>query len=527
MAYSGQIAEVVVGVSGLTGTKNQATIQPTQLLQANNITYESVTMRKEGGASKFNASAISGTPNIMGGWDWNHNGATQRSIIVATNGKIYKDAGDGSYGTELKTGLSISVTNIPVFVEGGKEAAANDRKLFIFTGSNQVQVLDADGATTGDIATPPADWSSNYPTFGFNHEGRVWGGGNSNDPHRLYYPKTTNHEDFSDEKSLSIYPGEGQGIVGALSFKGVIVCWKKPRGIYVVDTTDPTIANWKISRLSNSIGGISPMGACIVDDDIIFLDATGAFHRISDVREFGNLGTFSLSDVSDMNPFIRENFNLAKLSQVQSVFYTAKREAHFAMAGTGASVPSHRTVIDISNPQLPRFRVSARDTPVSLWLKEDSDGIPRLTSGDDSGQVWDLDTEARSFDGVGYEGRFQTPHLDLGNIDPSLSAKRKNFDFLELVVEPKGNWNLSVDVIIDGDTSETLQFNMGASGAALGSFTFDTDALGGFQILNKKKSMNGSGTRISFEGYNSGDAQDYSVAKFLLYFRPAGEEPGS
>ena len=527
MAYTGQISEIVVGLQGLTGTKNQATIQPTQLLQANNLTYESVTMRKEGGAAKYNSSAITSTPSVIGGHDWNHNGSTQRMIIMTSNGKLLKDAGDGSFGTTLKTGLT--TTNVvPVFVEGGKEAAANDRSLYVFTGSNQVQELNADAATTTDISDPPTDWGSTYPTFGLNHENRLWGGGNNNDPHRIYYSTTTNHEDFSDNNSISVFPGEGQRIVGGISFKGVLILWKFPKGIYLVDTTDPTIANWKVAKLSDSIGGVSALGHTNIDDDVVFVDSSGSFHIISAITEFGNLGTRSLSDVSDMNPFIRDNFNLGNLEQTRAIFYPAKREVHFAMQGIGNTTNSHRVVVDFSAPQTPRFRVSDRDTPVSLWLKEDSDNVPRLTMGDNDGFVWNLDQEARSApSGTGYQGLFQTPHLDLSHIDPILASKQKIFDFLELLVEPKGNWNLSVDVIIDGETHETVQFNMGSEGAALGSFVLDTSKLGGNQILNRRKQLTGSGSRISLVGYNSGDGQDFSVAKFLLYYRLGGEAAGT
>ena len=147
MSFQGLVAQLPIGIDGLTGSKNQGQIKPTQLLVADDITYESGTIRKEGGASKYNSSAISGTPSIIGGYDWFPSGSNQRMIIIGGNEKIYKDTGNGSFSVTLKSGLT-ALTNPPVFVEGGKEAAANDRKLFIFTGSNQVQVLEGDGSTT-------------------------------------------------------------------------------------------------------------------------------------------------------------------------------------------------------------------------------------------------------------------------------------------------------------------------------------------------------------------------------------------
>ena len=73
--------------------------------------------------------------------------------------------------------------------------------------------------------------------------------------------------------------------------------------------------------------------------------------------------------------------------------------------------------------------------------------------GDDAGFVWKLDNDTRSKDGVAFEGKFQTPHDDFGWKENILVAKRKIGQFLELVVEPQGNWNVDVDVYWD-DTLE-------------------------------------------------------------------------
>jgi len=186
MSFGGLIAEIPAGLNGLNGTKNLSLLGVSDLLSALNLSYADGTMQKEGGAAKYNSSAITGAPAILGGWDWNHNGATQRMVVVTDGGKILKDSGAGTFGTTLATGLTVTDASgdpvAPVFAEGGKEAAANDRKLFIFTGRNQVQVLAADGAATSNLATPPADWTgANQPRFGLVHEGRMWGGGNVNE----------------------------------------------------------------------------------------------------------------------------------------------------------------------------------------------------------------------------------------------------------------------------------------------------------------------------------------------------------
>jgi hypothetical protein len=516
--FTGQIFEVPVGQGGLVGTRNQALIQPDQLIVARNLSYEGAVLRKEGGASKYNSSVISGAPVVLGGWDWWPTTALQRMIVALSDGTIKKDSGAGTFPTTLASGLTITGT-IPVFVEAGKEAAAGNRKLFIFTGSNQVRVLSGDGATATAIATPPADWAASFPTFGVSHIGKLWGGGNSNDPHRLYYSTSTNHEDFTGagSGSLSIFAGEGERIVGALSFKSLIVVWKFPLGIYLVNTSDPSVANWTVSKLTGGTGGVSPLGAVAIDNDVVFLDAASNFQVLSSVNEFGDMQSNNISRVTNVYSFVQDNFNLGQLGRTRGVYYAAKREVHFAMTGLGSSINNVRFVLDLNQPNRFRFRYSDRDVCESIWLRKDSNTIQRLFVGDDTGFVWNLDTVNKDKDGVGYTGAFQTPYMDFSWVDPKLGTVRKIGQYLECLVAPTGNWNLSVDVLWDGNLVQNITFNMGISGAAIGSFTLGTDRLAGDQILNRKRRLVGSGRRLSLSGSNQGAGQDFALARFFLH----------
>lgn len=527
--YSGHIFEIPIGQGGLVGTKNQSSISPDKLIIARNIAYDGGNLRKEGGAVKYNASALSGVPTVIGGWDWWPTSGVQRSVIVTSAGNILKDSGSGTYPTTLASGLTVA-GSVPMFVEAGKEAAANNRKLFIFTGQNAVRVLSADGATATALATPPADWTgSSQPSFGLSHEGRVWGGGNLNDPHRLYYSTTTNHEDFTGagSGSISIYPGEGERLVCALSFKGLIIAWKYPAGTYIVDTTDPAVANWKVSRLSNSVGSVSSRSACVVDNDIVFVDGAGNFQLLSAVTEFGDMASINISKNADVSQFVKDNFNLGLLTNVRSVYYSAKREAHFAVAGLGSSINNVRFVLDLNRQDVFRFRYSDRDICESLWLRKDSTtAIQKPVVGDNAGFVWLLDQEVKSKDGLGYSSAFQTPYMDFGWIDPKLSTVRKLGQFLEVVVEPTGAWNISVDIYWDGTLVQTLTFNMGITGSTIGSFVLGTDSLAGDQILNRRKRIVGSGRRISIAGRNSGAGEDFAVGRLYLHANAGDERQG-
>lgn len=520
MSFRGPKAEIPLGVDGLTGTESVSRTRPGHLLQANNIDFSAGTMRKEGGAEKYNSSAISGAPDVLGGWDWHPSASVQRMVVLCSDGKLYKDSGDGSFPVTLKSGLTVANV-VPVFIDGGQEALANNRKLFICTGSNQVQVLDADGVTTADISTPSLDWAAgNYPTFGCIHKDRLW----LFSGHIAYYSTLGDFEDFTGAGSgtVSCSPGLGDSIASALSYKGLVVVFKKPKGIVVIDASSVDTADWGADIHSPHIGTPSPFGPQAIDNDIVFLDSTGRVHALSAVTEHGNLGARSLGDEHEIDEFVRANINLGQLSSARGIYYAAKNQVQWAVAQAGSTVNDARFVLDLNLLGAPRFRFSIRETIYGFWLRDDDDGVARPVSGDGDGFVWLMDSDTRSVGGA-YAGTFQTPHLDLSHLDPALGDRIKHGKFLELVAKPTGNWDLSVSIYWDDELKYTTTFNMGLGLAALGTFTLDTDTLGSNRLVSRRKKIYGSGKRLSLLFTNSGDEEDFSVDRATVSFTVGAE----
>jgi hypothetical protein len=520
MSFTGQIGELPLGTFGLSGSKNLASMKAGQLIQALNVQFHDGAIGKEGGATKYNSSPISGAASILGGWDWWPASGTQRAVVYTDGGAIKKDSGDGTFPVTLVSGLSGSC--VPVFVEGGAEAIAGNRKLFSFNGANAVQVLAADAATMSNLATPPADWSgSNQPITGCIHENRLWGAL----AHRVYYSLPTNHEDFTaaGTGSVAVFPGEGERIVQIMSFKSLLIIWKYPTGIYTIDTSSVTTTNWRVARLNRGIGGAGPLAALQVNDDVLFLDATGNFQLLSGIMEFGQIGAKDLSHLHELKPFFDENVALGQLGSVRSAFYVAKKEAHFAVAQLGSTTNTARFVVDFNRPDIPRFRYSTRDTCQSLWLRKDTNNIPRLMSGDALATVWYMDQSARSKDSAAYTGSFQTAYQDFG-----APTQRKLGKFLEIVAEPKGNWDLSAKILWDGKITQTVAFSMNPRGVALGTFILGTDVLGDSTLLSsRKRRIVGSGKEFSVIFYNAGAAEDFNLSKSFLYFTLGDERVAS
>lgn len=525
MAYTGLIAPIPCGQGGLNADKNQAAIPLTDLIVAESLTFENGTWKKMGGATKLDSNGVSGAPTCRGLLDYWADRSTQRLISGWDDGTLLKETSSDLDAVTLKSGLSASARHF-FMVKGGEEAAGNATHLFLFTGADVVQVLDDDGTTTGDINNPPADWSgANQPIGAVIHRDSLWGYGNLNDPHRIYKSLASDHEEYlSTVFTMSVFPGVGRRLVAGVSFGGFLFLFKWPRGIYKIDDSDTDSANWFTKQITNAVGvPESPYAALSIDNDILFMSNEGNFHLLSAVEHFKAVEDSDLSAKLKFTSFIRDTVNLGRLDQVQSVWYGHTKQAIFSLPSQGSLVNDLLITFDFMDKNNPKITTSMRDTAEALAIREDSDGIERPIHGDDAGMVYLMDQASRSKDGAGYNGKFKTPHTDFSQQEPRMATMRKNFAFLEVVSNPLGNFNLAIDVIIDGSLAYTLLFDMGVGGAVLGTFVLGTHALAGDLVNNVKKRMTGSGRRVSFEGSNSGDGQDYSISDLYVHLKTADE----
>lgn len=469
---------------------------------------------------------------ILSGINWSPIAGSNHDVVFLSNGQIRRDTGPGSYTDILATGLTSVREPPPLFVTAGGEAVGASRKLFMFSGPNQVQVASGIG-NFASIASPPADWTGGaFPTFGVQHGLRLFGGGNNSDPHRIYYSTIASHGDFlgAGSGTLSIFPGEGERLVAGISFRGALILFKYPVGIYIVNTSDPTPANWQIVRMTRSVGSLNQHCIVQVENDVLYMDHVGNVHALSATQEFGDINTSNLSKFSTLEPFIRAEMNLITIRRTVGIWYAAKRQAWFSMPRLGSVDNNIRLILGFDeggDPNQartpPRVFLSRRDIAVSMWLRPDTTFIPRPTIGDNDGTIWRLDDPARNKAGVAYPILFETANTDLSFLDQSLATKMKAGQFLELASEPRGNWNLTVSVFWDDILTDVLQFRMGGTGAALGSFLLDTDILGSDTVTSQRQRVVGSGRRVKLSAENAGLDQDVSVSEFHMNFNVMDE----
>ena len=125
MAYLGQIAEIPIGFDGLTGSKNASQILPGELVRAQSVEYAAGTLQKEGGAAKYNSTAITGAPAVIGGWDWHPAEGLQRMIVVTSAGAMLRDDGAATFPTQVAGGPQELLTRADTNLYHAKHAGKN------------------------------------------------------------------------------------------------------------------------------------------------------------------------------------------------------------------------------------------------------------------------------------------------------------------------------------------------------------------------------------------------------------------
>jgi hypothetical protein len=558
MSYRGVEAPIELAKFGLVGSRNLAAIPPSALLEANNVALDSGAITRVGGSTKYNSLAItnisylqleeslfryrleddsgyyllehsgsgSAVPRkIRGLFDWWPTSVLQRLIVFTDGGEVLRDAGGVGSFTTMKLGLNI--LGNPVFAVGGNEDQANNKKLFLTTGLDTVQVVDGDATMTRDINTgvagAPDDWTgTTQPKSLFNHNGRMWGVSG----HNLYGSTVTDHEDFKSAGSviIPVETGVSSFLQGGMSFKGRLFLFKWPLGIYWLDDSSTTQANWFMKRLTKSAGMAGPNAITLVDDDVLFMSEIGHIHMLSGVNEFGDVKNSDLMALNELTPWVRENLNTsqAALERVQAIYYPDRKEAMFSCRSTVSTINDLKIVVDLNRKDTPRIRIEDKDVVEALAVREDTNRVLRPISGDDDGFIWLQDQATKDVGGVGYISEFQVPHTDFAWFNEKLATVRKNFSFLEVVMQPTGNFTLFIDVLQDGDYKETLLFSTGGSGAALGSFILGTDELAGDSIVNTRKRLRGSARRLSLIGRQSNPDEDFSISQMFVGFTPGG-----
>lgn len=536
--YRGESVTVPVGLAGFNANRNPSKISPAHFTYVEGVDIDGGVITKEGGAELLTTTPIDGS--ILAGIHYRPAIGQEWDVIFVDRGDGTGDLlgdldGSGDFATTLNpVNLVGTPANEPPFfmAAGGDAAAIADgdtafsTRLFMFSDHNPPHIMIGDDPVMAVDTGGVSDWADSFPTFGIFHDSRVWAGGNSSDPHRIYYSTTGDQGDWSSAGSGSIvvFPGEGEKLVGGVSFRDLLILVKKPTGLYVIDTSNPTPSAWRCSRLNGVVGGISPASIVQKSNDILVLDAGGNFHQLTAVDTFSDINSSNLGTAVSFNRFVEESVSLINLQNAKGVWYAAKSKAYYMMPGIGATQNTIRTVIDYSDDQVGhRFLISRRDEANALWMRPDANGVERPVIGDEDGNVWLLDRPARNKDGVAYSMYFETSDIDFSFIDPLFASKVKNGAFLEIVCDVTTQFGITVIPSWDSLPSDSVSFTLGGSQATLDDFVLDADALGQVGVETQRERMVGSGRRLRLAVSNNALDEEVRISEMRVAFQVGDE----
>lgn len=525
MGYKGEIIGIPVGADGLRLDDPESKLTAGSLIRALNITMVNGMIEKDYGSARWNQTIL--PTGVKGAIDWWPEDETQRMIALGADGKVYRFTDAFVPATEVAATIpapkTLNSTEYANFVTAGAEVTGNPRKLFLFTGYDQVQVISGDGIVRTNISAPPGDWAGlNYPVDGVIHQGRLFvflRRGST-----VFASLSTDHEDFTTlPLPYEVYPGESEYIAQHFVFRGKYFVLKYPTGLYVLNDTDPDASNWFFTKINSDIGARSPRGRVAIFDDVLFGNDYGSITSLTATDQLGDVISADIFAQLRCQSFIRDNINPDIGGGQHAIYYKDKKLAMFSFKSKTSSQPDRICYLDFQVRGQPRAIWIDKDQPNCLFLRKDLTKVERPFYGSSDGYIYAMDSHDRFVGGNPYRGEFWLPHYDLGAGDVTRAKANKNFDFLEVVFNPSGDMFLNIDYFIDGKYIDTVQANLSGD-SDLDRFKLDSDNTDAEAEKNVVIPINGSGRRISFRCYNTNGGENFSIVEMRVWFSRSGEQ---
>lgn len=519
--------------------------QPTNLLVARNVAVRQGFIERAPGAIRLepfptNPGSLPGS--ILEFEEYFPTDFSQRVVAICSDGNTYKIT--PWYDSSLVSssdGFEPVMKPLPTatMVVGGAEQPGNPRKLFVFSGGNQVQVITGDGTTRRNIALPALDWGNspgtpgysastpqNYPTAAVLFNGSLWAWGCPNSPHTVFVSNPNDHEDFqtlSAAQVISLFAGDSDRIADGFVFKTRIYFTKFPRGLYYVDTTTSTFIP---NKLGDSFGACFPRTSVQALDNAYIANSVGSITSLQAVFSLGQTEQGDLLKQLKNANFATQYLTGTTLNKKRAIYYENKKQVIIGSAIDGTPVMKRTYVVDFSANN-PIFSFYDKDIMPSLNLVRDCYGIPKPVYGGTDGNFYDMDSVMRNVNGAGYVSEFQTHNMDFKwafvGLNVNMEEKDKHFDYVGLTFEPTGVWNVSVDAYVDGNKRASISFPQNRGTYMDGQFPLDESSLVGKNTVTRTLPLRATGKKLRLRVYTNGVDQNFRITALTVFLRPAGE----
>lgn len=529
--YTGYVVPIAVGNMGMESDFSDISEQPGSLLLARNTTV------RQGYIERCPGSVRQGTyttplqlpASINGFLEFFPDDYQQRIISICGDGNVYKVyPWASSVVIPSSDGLepTLTLNQNPVVVTGGAEQPGNQRKAFIFSGNNQIQVITGDGTTRRNMHQPAADWVvGNMPSMAMVFAGSLWVWGCPRSPHTVYISNPNDHEDFVTLGStvfVSVFPGDNDRIVDGFVYKGRPYFTKYPRGLFYIDTTTSTFFPVKIG---DSFGASAPLTSVQALDDMFIANSVGSITSLKAVFSLGQTEQGDVLKELRNSAFARQYMTGSNLSQKRAIYYENKKQVMIGSSSLNTSGMNRLYVLDFTTAQ-PMFYFYDKDNMSSLGLVRDVTGIPKPIYGGSDGYFYDMDSPMRDVNGAAYISEFQTHNMDFkwvfAGVQTNMEERDKHFDYVAITFEPSGNWQITCDAYVDGNKRKSLPFNMNRQTYLDGRFPLDRSSCVGKNTVTQILPLSATGKRLRLRIYTSGIDQNFKISALTVYVRPGG-----
>lgn len=511
--YQGDTKGIDCSKGGFCHDPNIDAIPPYMMIEpSRNINIHENGWGKRGGTSKINGTAISGSPKILGIYDFTLRNGNQFIMLGTNDGKLYKDA-----TTTIKTGLTLDA--IPHMM-------SYENELYFCNGKDTPQTWDGVAATTSNITNPSADWTgTNQPKQFIKHtkgnSERLWAVGFTDGA--IYASASGNGKEFvTGALKIVIDTGDGYGIVGGVEFQNKLLLFGK-RQAYFLDDSDATPTNWSYYKAAFEGGAANFRCIVKIPNDVLVMEENCNIYSIMAMQETGDYKAASISKPAFIDRWIREFIKVSDIANFHAVHDSVRRCVLFFMTTNGSLTPDIALPYFYDRPAAVAWGAPMTSTSacgyhaLSACEVRVSEGVYQVYTGDASGFYWKLETSNANDDSVAYNGVIRTPYWGLES-----PFTNKHFWRGRVVTQTEGNFYLQAKTFIDGVELTEQSISLGGIGAQLDSFILDTDVLSAESLVDTSFQVGAYGKRIQHELYNNQVNESFFVSQLMEHYRDRG-----
>ena len=499
------------------------------LARANNVIFEvSRAVHKVGGGTRLNSTALTGTPSVLGQFDYWKAGTSgsfaQRYVVTTSDSKVYQeDTGTPGTFNDITGAATIGANAIPNFV------LARDTLGILWSDAS----TPLQWAQSGNVST----WT-NAPAgrCGCYHKGRVWIGGTNANPSRASYSAYRSFTDFTGVDAGAIEdafnPDDGDRIIGLASYKGALIVFKGPNvgSIYVVYGSSPEGEDgFHVEPLVKGIPLQSPNSLVAIGDDLFFMSNRG-IHSLSAVAAHGDFQEDDLTRY--LKGFFRDTINITVLNKVWAQNYAQKGCALWTLTQNGSSSPDIILGLSYVRPDegLKPFTWTLTSC-ASLGIRiHPTTKVREIVAGTSGGFLVRMDQSGRGMPAsTAYTARVTTPSILMGDAD-AVGQPRVDqvvtLNRLWLRRLSSGDYDTTLSLTRDTESPETYTFNMGSAGFLLDTSVLDVDSLTSASMIVDAADLVGECRSVILDFQQGGYLEDMNLFECGIEYTPSAAHQG-